>query len=57
VQAALKTVIEPIFEADMLECSFGFRRGRSTHDALQALIDEGLGRQAMDRRDGYRQLF
>jgi RNA-directed DNA polymerase len=24
VQAALKSVIEPIFEADMLECSFGF---------------------------------
>ena len=27
VQAALKTVIEPIFEADMLECSYGFRPG------------------------------
>ena len=40
VQAALKTVIEPIFEADMLECSFGFRPGRSAHDALQVLIDE-----------------
>jgi RNA-directed DNA polymerase len=40
VQAAAKTVIEPIFEADMLECSFGFRPKRSTHDALQVLIDE-----------------
>ena len=40
VQAAAKTVIEPIFEADMLECSFGFRPGRSAHDALQVLIDE-----------------
>jgi RNA-directed DNA polymerase len=40
VQAALKTVIEPIFEADMLGCSFGFRPRRSTHDALQVLIDE-----------------
>jgi group II intron reverse transcriptase/maturase len=40
VQAALKTVIEPIFEADMLECSFGFRPKRSQHDALQVLIDE-----------------
>jgi RNA-directed DNA polymerase len=39
-QAAVKTVIEPIFEADMLECSFGFRPGRSAHDALQVLIDE-----------------
>jgi len=40
VQAATKIVIEPIFEADMLECSFGFRPKRSTHDALQVLIDE-----------------
>src|SRR6266852_3113685 len=40
VQAALRTVIEPIFEADMLECSFGFRPRRSTHDALQVLVDE-----------------
>jgi RNA-directed DNA polymerase len=40
VQAATKVVIEPIFEADMLECSFGFRPKRSAHDALQVLIDE-----------------
>jgi group II intron reverse transcriptase/maturase len=40
VQAAVKTVIEPIFEADMLECSFGFRPRRAQHDALQVLVDE-----------------
>jgi RNA-directed DNA polymerase len=40
VQAAIKTVIEPIFEADMLSCSFGFRPRRSAHDALQVLVDE-----------------
>jgi len=40
VQAATKTVIEPIFEADFLPCSFGFRPRRSQHDALQVLIDE-----------------
>jgi group II intron reverse transcriptase/maturase len=40
VQAAAKIVIEPIFEADMLECSYGFRPRRSAHDALQVLIDE-----------------
>jgi group II intron reverse transcriptase/maturase len=40
VQTALKTVIEPIFEADMLERSFGFRPRRSAHDALQVLVDE-----------------
>jgi RNA-directed DNA polymerase len=40
VQAALKIVLEPIFEADMLPCSFGFRPRRSAHDALQVLTDE-----------------
>jgi group II intron reverse transcriptase/maturase len=43
VQAATKIVVEPIFEADMLECSFGFRPGRSAHDALQVVIDESWG--------------
>ena len=43
VQAAARTVIEPIFEAEMLECSFGFRPRRSAHDALQVLIDEAWG--------------
>jgi RNA-directed DNA polymerase len=40
VQAACKIVLEPIFEADMCECSFGFRPRRSAHDALQVLVDE-----------------
>jgi len=40
VQAALKIVIEPVFEADFQPCSFGFRPKRSAHDALQVLIDE-----------------
>jgi RNA-directed DNA polymerase len=40
VQAALKIVLEPVFEADFLPCSFGFRPRRSTHDALQVVIDE-----------------
>jgi RNA-directed DNA polymerase len=43
VQAAAKLVIEPIFEADFLPCSYGFRPERSTHDALQVLIDEAWG--------------
>ena len=34
VQMALKLVLEPIFEADFAPTSYGFRRGRSTHDAL-----------------------
>jgi retron-type reverse transcriptase len=36
----VRIVLEPIFEADMLDCSFGFRPRRSAHDALQVLIDE-----------------
>jgi group II intron reverse transcriptase/maturase len=40
VQAALKIVLEPVFEADFLPCSFGFRPRRSQHDALQVIIDE-----------------
>ena len=40
VQAAWKMVAEPVFEADFLPCSFGFRPRRSAHDALQVLIDE-----------------
>ena len=43
VQAAVKIVIEPVFEADMLACSFGFRPKRSAHDALQVVIDESFG--------------
>jgi RNA-directed DNA polymerase len=37
VQMALKNVLEPIFEADFYPTSYGFRRGRSTHDALAML--------------------
>jgi len=40
VQAAAKIVLEPVFEADFLPCSFGFRPKRSAHDALQVLVDE-----------------
>jgi group II intron reverse transcriptase/maturase len=40
VQAALKIVLEPVFEADFLPCSYGFRPKRSPQDALQVVIDE-----------------
>ena len=40
VQAAARIVLEPIFEAGFLGCSFGFRPKRSAHDALQVLVDE-----------------
>lgn len=34
VQASLKLVLEPVFEADFLPCSYGFRPNRRTHDAV-----------------------
>jgi group II intron reverse transcriptase/maturase len=34
VQAALKAVLEPIFEADFQPCSYGFRPGRRAQDAI-----------------------
>lgn len=37
VQAAVKLILEPIFEADFEECSYGFRPGRSAHDALRII--------------------
>jgi group II intron reverse transcriptase/maturase len=37
VQMAAKLVLEPIFEADFLPCSYGFRPRRSTTQALETL--------------------
>jgi RNA-directed DNA polymerase len=34
VQASLKLVLEPVFEADFLPCSYGFRPNRRAHDAI-----------------------
>lgn len=34
VQAALKLVLEPVFEADFQPCSYGFRPNRRAHDAI-----------------------
>jgi RNA-directed DNA polymerase len=41
VQMAVVLILEPIFEADFEDCSYGFRRGRSAHQALEA-IRQGL---------------
>lgn len=45
VQAAVLLVLEPIFEADFEDCSYGFRPGRSAHGALKEIrehLKEGL---------------
>ena len=37
VQAAMLQIIEPIFEQDFLPCSYGFRPGKSAHQAVGAI--------------------
>lgn len=36
-QMAALLILEPIFEADFLDCSYGFRPGRSAHQALEEI--------------------
>lgn len=47
LQRAVVMVMEPLYEQDFLDCSFGFRPGRSAHMALEAiwqgLMDMGGG--------------
>jgi RNA-directed DNA polymerase len=40
LQRAVAMVLEPIYEQDFLACSYGFRPGRSAHQALQVWRDE-----------------
>ena len=39
VQCAVKTVVEPIFEEDFHDCSFGFRPNRSAQDAVERIAE------------------
>jgi len=41
LQRAVQMVLEPLYEQEFLDCSYGFRPGRSAHEALAALW-EGL---------------
>ncbi|MDQ3114895.1 MAG: group II intron reverse transcriptase/maturase [Actinomycetota bacterium] len=43
VQTATKLILEPIFEVDFEDCSYGFRPGRSATQALEALRLGGSG--------------
>ncbi len=49
VQTAAKLILEPIFEADFLDVSFGYRPGRTAHQALARLATLG--------RDGYSAIY
>jgi RNA-directed DNA polymerase len=37
VQDAVREVLQALYEQDFLDCSYGFRPGRSAHDAIRAL--------------------
>jgi group II intron reverse transcriptase/maturase len=45
MQAAARRILEPIYEATFMDCSFGFRPGRSAHMALEKI--------RKDLMDGY----
>jgi group II intron reverse transcriptase/maturase len=44
LQRAVAMVLEAIYEEDFLACSYGFRPGRSAHDALRDLWRELMGK-------------
>lgn len=48
LQRAVVMVLECVYEQDFLDCSYGFRRGRSAHDAL-----ETLWKQTMEMGGGW----
>jgi RNA-directed DNA polymerase len=49
VQTAAKLILEPIFEADFLDSSYGYRPGRTAHEALQVIV--------RNVRDGYTAIY
>ena len=42
LQRAVVMLLEPIYETDFSDCSYGFRKGRSAHQALDALRHESM---------------
>lgn len=48
LQRAVTMVLEPIYEQDFLDCSYGFRPGRNAHQALDV-----LWRGLMEYRGGW----
>lgn len=44
-QRAIAMLLEPIYEQDFLDCSYGFRPARSAHQALQAVWHASMQRR------------
>jgi RNA-directed DNA polymerase len=49
VQAAARLILEPIFEADFSDASYGYRPGRQAHEALAAI--------ARNVQEGYAEIY
>ena len=47
LQRAVAMALEAVYEQDFLECSYGFRPGRSAHQALQAVWSDATGAVAV----------
>jgi group II intron reverse transcriptase/maturase len=45
LQRAIVMLLEPIYEQDFLDCSYGFRPGRSAHDALMSFREQTMNSQ------------
>ena len=45
LQRAIVMLLEPIYEQDFLDCSYGFRPGRSAHEALESFRDQTMNSQ------------
>jgi RNA-directed DNA polymerase len=43
LQRAVVMVLETVYEQDFVDCSYGFRPGRSAHQALEALWQQTMG--------------
>ena len=44
LQRAVVMLLEPIYEQDFCDCSYGFRPGRSAHQALESLWQQTMSR-------------
>ena len=58
LQRAVLMVLEPVYEQDFLDCSYGFRPGRGAHQALQVTVGRADGvRRWLGDRPGHRRLL
>jgi RNA-directed DNA polymerase len=47
LQGAVKMVVEPVYEADFYDTSYGFRPGRSQHQALERIWEEVMNNRIL----------